>query len=904
MADADATQGRLSSEWDTPYAIGDTVADNYLIEGLAGKGGMGFVYRARDLKLDRTVALKFLPSEVSATEREKQRFLKEARLAAALDHPNIGSIYGIDVSAEGRTFIVMAYYEGPSLAARIHLGPPMEVGEVLDVAKQMARGLAEAHSHNIFHRDIKPSNVMFASAGLMKIVDFGLAYASEQSATLTHGAVGTVGYMAPEQALNHGADGRADIWSLGVVMAEMLTRRNPFERETLPATVLAVINEPPSSLEGTQLEVQRIVYRALSKDRLKRYQTCSEILADLKIAEAQLGLSGEPPDSSPARQSKTANELREFRESASESALVQRPRKSRRLTFMGIAVLAALLAAAFGLWKPEWDRILGRTGGARNAAAILPQRPVLAMLPFNSAAGDAHLNALGEGLIESIGTKLSALSENRQFEVIPARNLREKGLTTMADARRQFGANLGLSVNLQPAGDLVTVGFQLQDAQSGKTLGGDTVTVPAADVFAVENHVEEGTVKTLDLKLRPEEETSLKVHGTASPAAYNYYLQARGYLVDYTKADNLENAILMSREALKLDDHFGSARASLGEAYWRKYSLTKDQHLTEQAKQECETAITLGNAGAAGHICLGLVYGGTGRYGESAAQYQLAVQLEPANESAAIGLASMLEHQGAVNEAEAAYQRVIDAHPQSYFAYNAMGGFYYRRSEYEKAIQMFQRVTQLAPENYAGYVNLGGTYNDVGRLLEAIEPLKKSISLRPSYAGYTNLGTSYLGLHKLKEAAAAYQEAVKLDPKQYVTWGNLGSAQNYSGAKDKARVSYDKAIELAAEELKVNPHDAEIMSDLAIYYATIDNKEQALSYLGQALQYGHSEKEIMACAAQVYNQLGETGLALEWMSKAIDAGYSARKFQDLVAFQNLVDNPRYQEIVGKGQHAR
>jgi tetratricopeptide (TPR) repeat protein/TolB-like protein len=529
---------------------------------------------------------------------------------------------------------------------------------------------------------------------------------------------------------------------------------------------------------------------------------------------------------------------------------------------------------------------------------------VLALLPFNSATGDARLDALGQGLMESIGTKLTALSENRPFEVIPARNLREKGLTTMADARRQFGANLGLSVNLQPAGDLVTVNYSLQDAHSGKTLRGDSVTVPAADVFAVENHVEEGTVKALDFKLRPEEETALKVHGTASPAAYNYYLQARGYLVDYTKADNVENAILMSREALKLDDHFGAARASLGEAYWRKYALAKDQHLTEQARQECETAITLGNAGAAGHICLGLVYGGTGHYNESAAQYQLAVQLEPSNESAAIGLASMLEHQGAVNDAEADYQRVIDAHPQSYFAYNAMGGFYYRRSEYEKAIQMFQKVTQLAPENYAGYVNLGGTYNDVGRLLEAIEPLKKSISLRPSYAGYTDLGTSYLGLHKLKEAADAYHEAVKLDPKQYVTWGNLGSAQNYSGAKDNARISYGKAIELATEELKVNPHDAEIMSDLAIYYATVDKKEQALSYLGRALQYGHSDKEIMACAAQVYNQLGETGLALEWMSKAIDAGYSARKFQDLVAFQNLVDNPRYQEIVGKGQHAR
>jgi len=142
---------------------------------------------------------------------------------------------------------------------------------------------------------------------------------------------------------------------------------------------------------------------------------------------------------------------------------------------------------------------------------------------------------------------------------------------------------------------------------------------------------------------------------------------------------------------------------------------------------------------------------------------------------------------------------------------------------------------------------------------------------------------------------------VKLDPKQYVTWGNLASAQHYSGAEQQATVSYQKAVELASEELKVNSHDVDVLSDLAVYQAGLGNKEQALRYLGQALQYGHGEKELLASAAQIYNELGETGLALEWMSKAIEAGYSARKFQDLVAFQNLVDNPRYQEIVVKAQ---
>ena len=212
---------------------------------------------------------------------------------------------------------------------------------------------------------------------------------------------------------------------------------------------------------------------------------------------------------------------------------------------------------------------------------------------------------------------------------------------------------------------------------------------------------------------------------------------------------------------------------------------------------------------------------------------------------------------------------------------------------------MFEKVTELAPEGYVGYLNLGGTYNDLGRFQDAIEPLKKSVALRPSYGGYTNLGTSYFGLHKLKETAVAYQEAIKLDPKQYVTWGNLGAAQYYGGTPQESAKTYRTAVELATGELKVNPRDVDILSDLAQYESMLGNREQALSYLGKAMQYGHSEKDLLASAAQVYNQLGETGLALEWMSKAIQAGYSANKFKDLPAFQNLVGNSRYQELVGK-----
>lgn len=916
MAGADATQPRSTNQPKTVFSVGDLVAKNYQILAHAGSGGMGVVYRARDMKLERTVALKFLPSQVNASDREKQALLTEARLAAALDHPNIGAIYGIDTTDDGRTFIVMAFYEGPSLDTRIRSNQPLKLAEIIDIAKQMARALAAAHAQNIIHRDIKPSNVMFAGAGLVKIVDFGLARVSDQTATLTHGAAGTLGYMAPEQALNSALDQRVDVWALGVVLAEMLTGRNPFQRDSLPATLLAVLNEPPTSLEGLPLELQSIIYRALAKDRLERYQSCSELLHDLEKAEAVLKQSPDAANGSSSKPFKSPKDLRRSRskpsrsrsdfrrsqEAASRPAMSLPVARSRGLPSTDKAILAVLLisAAAVGIWFGP-GRAWLRDRHERTAATI-PQPTVLALLPFAPVATDPRLSALGQGLIESVGAKLSSVAENRSFEVISTRNLQEKGVTVLSDARRQFGANLGLSVNLQLAGDLVKVSYQLLEAKGDSALAGNSISVPGADVFAVEANVVQGVVDALRLKLRPEEQTALRVHGTNTQAAYNYYLLARGYLVDYTKLDNIENAIRMNLEALKLDPAFGAAKASLGEAYWRKYALTKDKTLTEQAKSACQSAVTMGNAGAAGHICLGLVASGTGLYRESAQQFQLAVELEPANETAIIGLASALEHEGAVNEAEAAYQRGIDSHPQSYFAYNKLGGFYYRHSDYEKAIHMFQKVTELAPENYAGYVNLGGTYNDLGRFLEAIEPLKTSIVLQPSYGGYTNLGTSYLGLHKLKEAAAAYRQAVNLDPKQYVTWGNLAAAQYYSGAKEPGLDSYRKAAELASEDLKVNSRDVDVLSDLAQYYAMVGNKERALECLRQALQYGHGEKELLASAAQVYNQLGETGVALEWMNKAIQAGYSARKFQDLPAFQNLVDDPRYQDIVGKAQH--
>jgi len=212
-----------------PLAVDEQVG-GYKILGTAGVGGMGIVYKALDLKLNRTVALKFLPNDLNVASKDKERFLQEARTASALDHSNIGVIHGLEETADGQTFIVMAYYEGLTLAERIRRGP-MSPKEALEIMVQITRGLIDAHEHSIIHRDIKPSNVIITRQNVAKIVDFGLArVASNAATTLTAGPVGTLAYMSPEQVRNEPLDRRTDIWSLGVVFDEMLTGKHPFER--------------------------------------------------------------------------------------------------------------------------------------------------------------------------------------------------------------------------------------------------------------------------------------------------------------------------------------------------------------------------------------------------------------------------------------------------------------------------------------------------------------------------------------------------------------------------------------------------------------------------------------------------------------------------------------------------
>jgi len=872
--------------------LSGTVAGRFVISKLLGAGGMGQVYQAQDTKLKRVVAIKRMAPRLQQNEQDRRRFLREAQQASALNHPNIASVYDV-IEEQGEIFLIMEYVEGTPLRSELQVQKDRSLDEFFKVAAQGLEGLNAAHEKGILHGDIKPENIMLTPEGRVKVLDFGVARrfslgdanfsdATLTAATLSPAMSGTPAYMAPEVLMQKPYDGRADLFSMGLVCYEMLGGQQPFETDSIAGTLASVLHKDPAPIDQINHKVSpsvsAVVQTMLAKDPVQRYSTARDVLVDLRRVQ-----QGEDPV---------------FAHGAASS------KKEKRRLFPRIAVAlagAAILAGA-GVFLPRMLRNGSRE--ANSAATAGEKSTTLAVLPFSAIEGNPKLTALGQGVAESVSAKLSRLTVDRALEIVPAHNLAERKVSSLADARAQFGANLGLVVSLEESGQLLRVNYSILNTRSGAAVGGDSITVPTGDAFGVEDDVAQGTVKALQLKLRPEEQAALNIHGTDKAEAYKYYLQARGYLLDYTKSENVENAIVMVGEALKIDPNFGRAKAALGEAYWRRYWLTKQQQWTNLAKTQCDSAVKLGNAGAAGHICLGVVNDGTGQYAEAAAEFQRGIELEPTDEDAYIGLALAYEHEGAINEAEKAYQSAITARPNSSVAYNSLGTFYIRRNENDKALLMFQKVIALAPEGYGAYVNLGATYTNMGRYADAVEPLKKSITIRPFYAAYVNLGTAYFGLNQFAQAASAYEKAVNLSPQQYVTWGNLGDARKYLGEKSQALVAYHRAVELADEELKVNPRDPDVLSSLASYYSEMGDRKHALLYLQQSLQHGNNDKDILLDAATVYDNLGETGLAVEWLGKTVQAGYPASRIKGLPEFRNLESNPGYRELIGESQASK
>jgi tetratricopeptide (TPR) repeat protein len=871
----------------------DQTVSHYRIQEKLGAGGMGVVYKAEDIRLGRLVALKFLPENTAVDPRALERFKREARTASALDHPNICTIYEIDED-NGSPFIAMQLLEGQTLRERIG-DKPVPLGTLLDWGLQITDALQAAHAKGIMHRDIKPANIFITERGQAKIMDFGLAKLTvpdpmassgdvtlSMDAQLTHtgAAIGTVAYMSPEQARGEPLDVRTDLFSFGVLLYEMATGKQAFSGPTWAVTVHAILGQAPMSLNesmpGLPQRLQEIIDKSLVKNRDLRYQTAAEMHADLLKLKK---------DFDAGRNLKTAR-----------VAATWSPQRKSRLAMAAVAVL--LIAAAVVLGPRAMRKLAAPSAsGTAQSAAGVPERKSVAVLPFVAVA-DPKLTAFGKGLLEDVAAKLSQLSANHDVEIVPARTLEDKNVFSLSDAKKEFGVSLGLSVSLEHANDLVRAAYNLTDAKSGKNLAGDSITAPISDLFTIEDKLTNGVAAALQFPLRSEEKRALGAHSTNLSEAYQYYVQGRGYLQDSHKPENLISAEIVFKQALKIDPNYGQAEAGLGQTYWLRYDLGgKQKKWIPPAQQACDKAIELGNAGAEGHVCRGMIEDGTGQYEKASEQFQQAVQLDPTNDAAYRSLAGAYQHLNQPDKAEETYKRAISVRPQYWRSYAYLGFFYNNQAEYEKAVEVYRRATELDPDSYVAFNGLGGALLYLGRDAEAAQAFEKSISIRPSRVAYNNVAVAQFHLRRFHDSVGNYREALKLDDSDYQTWGNLGDSQYYGGDTALAMDSYRKAVSMAEQQLKVNPRDPGILGDLASYYAMLDDRKQALAYLDESLQLGHGDKELLLNAAVVYNQLRETGPALEWLSKALAAGYSRSVVATGAPFDNLHDNPRYRALM-------
>ncbi len=835
---------------------------HYTIIEKLGEGGMGVVYLAKDNRLGRKVALKFLPSHVAVKPEDRKRFEQEARAAAALNHPNIAQVFAIEEDRE--LFIVMEYVEGVLLSEVIQ-DNRLSLEEKIDVAEQIARGLRAAHAKGIFHRDIKASNIMIDRDGRVKIMDFGLARTKGAThITKTGSTIGTTAYMSPEQLEGGDVDERSDIWSFGVVLYELFAGELPFQGVYEPAVIYAITQEDP--LPQTALPrvfpeaIEQVIDGCLEKDPGLRYQNFDEVLAGIK--------GGSPVVKSSSLSSKPWFEKITALPSATLLLIISLP-------------VVLLIFLAISIFPPE-DGVSSTT---------VPDKKYLAVLPVENIGGSPDLQAICDGLAETFSFKLTELEQyESSYWVTPASEMRKENIASASQANTRFGVNLAILSSIQTMGDSTRLMMELVDADKLRRLGTERIVVPSNNLALLERNGIRAMLKMMHIPLEPGITQILSRGEPSQPEAYEYYLRGRAALQDYTSLESLERAVGIFNESLAIDGNFALGHAGKGEAYWKMYETTGDIGYVEKAETALNRALELNNALAPVQTLLGNLKTGRGEYDHAIMHFDNALEIDSKYSPAYRGLAKTYDAQGNFEQAVLTYQRSIDLKPEYWEGYKDLGIHYLRKGNFELAINQFQEVIRITPRNSTAYSNLGVAYYYNGDNAKARQMFEKSLALEKNPLTANNLAGIYYWEGKYEEAAKMYEIALSNFSNRYEIWGNLASAYEWSGQKEKAEEAYLMAIEKAALVLEVNPSDPLVLADLGAYHSDVMDTVAALRYISQALKVDSENIRIRQRAVSIYENLGMREEALRWIDAAMISDIELQpEFKDLVADQRYKD---------------
>ena len=806
-----------------------TTLGRYEIRSKIGEGGMGEVYLAQDTKLDRKVALKILPAEVAAHPDRMKRFVQEAKAASALNHPNIITIYEIE-QIDSVNFIATEFIDGVTLRQRSRKAS-MKIGEVLDVAIQTASALSAAHAAGIVHRDIKPENIMPRRDGIVKVLDFGLAKLTERLPpdsvdmeaptravvnTESGMVMGTAIYMSPEQARGLQVDTRTDIFSLGVVLYEMVAGRLPFEGSTSSEVVASILSEKePQPLARYSREVpaelERIVSKALRKEREQRYQTTKDLLLDLQSLKQQLDFEAKlersaapdargdvwpvPTDGEQTVDTTVSGSVPHTAEvstahPATSAEYVVNEIKRHKLAALVALLVVAAVATGLGLYLH-----------ARNTEVAIES---IAVLPFVNQNNDPNTEYLSDGLTESIINSLTQLPNLK----VSARSsvFRYKGKETDPMAiGNELGVRAVLTGRILQRGDNLMISAELLDVRDNKQLWGEQYSEKVSDLLSVQREIAKEITSNLRLKLSGAEQNSLTKHNTENPEAYQSYLLGR-YFWNKRTEEGIKKGIDYFQQAIAKDRTYALAYTGLADSYSAlifPVGAVAPREAMPKAKEAAMQAIAIDNKLAEAHSSLALVkFYYDWDWPGAETEFKRAIELNPSYAEAHHYYSHYLIAMGRTEESLNESRRCLELEPSNILLSVHLGWHYLYARQYDQAVKQLQKTVEMDSNFAQTHHWLGLAYEQKARYAEAIAELQKAMALfRTNTLTEAELAHTYAVSGHGDEAQKIIVELQELAKSRYVSSYEMAAIYAGLGEKDQAFAWMQRAYDERSDEL-------------------------------------------------------------------------------------------------------